>query len=1016
MRFKFLAVLFLLLFSASALALAVNTPRPTMHVVFDEPVDPSSLNATLLNSNNTAIPLSPPAQINSTAFNFVPQADLVEGTYTFSINANDVHGNPGPQETVIFDLVFRTLNITLALPMYASSERPVFDIEVHTDRDARCFYSQYNTGIPEMIAFESSGARVHTKSGYDAALASSIDFYVKCNDSYTKTVVSQQFEIDIDPSPPFITSLSASPNPIIDQSNVYTTISVVTNELSICRFSIDNPEDFSDMPYTFAGFEVPEFKTTHSNRTGFSPTSASYDIFVKCRNRAGNVSPEESSFTVTVDISQSLAITRISTSPYTSVNYAVLNVTTNKAASCFYAESATPNIGMSSSAYNDHYHSVTGLAIGAHTYNIKCVKRRDDDTFEEALTAISVTYDNSNPEMVFVNLTGNLPDNPGYTYSTSKLDGEWLAQDNDTGITLYMYELYKSDFSGDTIILNGTTSSSEKSFSSLDLNDSTDYFLKVRARDSVGLWSEQLSSNDITVDTSLKPPNCANGIKDYNETDIDCGGDCDDCGENKTCDIDSDCSSGFCLNITSWYSRCKSPSCTDGVKNQDETDIDCGGSCPKCRDNKHCDVDDDCSSGDCDIASGKCKPEDKCQNGVWDQSTEAYIDCGGPCPDKCLEGDNCFTDNDCLQSLECKSNACTPRPADADSDGIIDSAPDNCINIPNPSQTDSDGDGIGDLCDPDNDNDSLSDNFEQQYFNCKTCANPGDDSDSDGLNNLREQTEGTNPQNPDTDGDGFNDQEELDAGTDPVDSSSYPRNFIFVYIGLGVIVPALIIGIIFLVLMLLKKRSKQKSFSRNSMPLQHPMQRPPIHGPQMQRMPQIKPVPQPVRQAQQVRPGVSPLRYVPKPSAKTSPAVQKQKEWLTLEDFKNVSVPKKQVSDVFSHLKGIGSKPAAQDKKDINKKIETITHTPASSDTFEKLREIARADKVSAPKVKSVVSHLASRGIAPKDNSAILHHMIESKKSTKTDVFNALSDLSKGKKMPEGHAEEILASLKRRLQ
>ena len=1005
MRFKFLAVLFLLVFSASALALTVTTPKPTMQVVFDEPVDPSSLNATLINSNQTHIPLSNYSQVNSTTFTFVPQENLVEGTYTFSINANDIHGNPGPQETITFDLIFRTLNITLALPDYATSERPVFGIEVRTDRDADCFYSEYNTGLLDMIAFEASGARIHTKSGYDAGLASHIDFYVKCNDSYSKSIVSQRFDLFIDPSPPFITSISANPNPIVDQSNVFTTLSVVTDDLSICKFSVDNPKSFEDMDYTFGGFSVPEFKTTHSNNTGFSPTSLTHDVFVKCKNRAGNVSPEESSFTVTVDLTQALAITRTSTSPYTSVNYIILNVTTNKAASCFYAEDADPNIGMRSSAYNDHYQSVTGLAIGPHTYSIKCIKRKDDNTYEEAFTAISVTYDNSRPEMVFANLTGNLPDNPGYTYSTSKLEAEWLAQDNDTGIALYMYELYKSDFSGDTIILNGTTSSREKSFSSLDLNDSTDYFLKVRAKDSVGLWSDQMDSDEITVDTSLKPPKCANGVKDYNETDIDCGGDCDSCNENKTCKVNSDCSSGFCINITSWYSRCKSPSCNDGVKNQDETDNDCGGSCPKCGDNKHCNVDDDCLSGDCDLANSKCKAEDKCTNGVWDQATEAYIDCGGPCPNKCLEGDNCFTDNDCLASLECKSNACTARPADTDSDGIIDSIPDNCISIPNPNQVDSDGDSIGDLCDPDNDNDGLTDNFEQQYFNCRTCANPGDDSDSDGLNNLLEQSENTNPQKPDTDSDGFNDKEELDAGTDPTDPSSYPRSNLFLYIALGVIGLALIIGITFLVLVLLRK-PKFKPSPMPGKPLPRPMQRP------IQR-PAVRPIPYPVRPMQQPmpQPRVSPLR---KPATAPKPSPVQPKEWLNLEDFKKVSVPRKQVSDVFSHLRGMGSAP--KDKKDVAEKIQAITHAPVSSGTFAKLRQIARSSKVSAPKVKGVVSHLASRGVAPKDNSAILHHMIESKKSTKADVFNALSDLSKSKKMPEGHAEDILDRLKRSLQ
>ncbi len=42
------------------------------------------------------------------------------------------------------------------------------------------------------------------------------------------------------------------------------------------------------------------------------------------------------------------------------------------------------------------------------------------------------------------------------------------------------------------------------------------------------------------------------------------------------------------------------PTCADGVKNQDETDADCGGErCPKCADTKVCNVASDCVSGVC---------------------------------------------------------------------------------------------------------------------------------------------------------------------------------------------------------------------------------------------------------------------------------------------------------------------------------------------------------------------------------------------------------------------------------
>ena len=46
---------------------------------------------------------------------------------------------------------------------------------------------------------------------------------------------------------------------------------------------------------------------------------------------------------------------------------------------------------------------------------------------------------------------------------------------------------------------------------------------------------------------------CFDGIKNGDETSVDCGGSCPEC-----------------------------PTCDDGIKNGDETGIDCGGSCEPC--------------------------------------------------------------------------------------------------------------------------------------------------------------------------------------------------------------------------------------------------------------------------------------------------------------------------------------------------------------------------------------------------------------------------------------------------
>lgn len=76
----------------------------------------------------------------------------------------------------------------------------------------------------------------------------------------------------------------------------------------------------------------------------------------------------------------------------------------------------------------------------------------------------------------------------------------------------------------------------------------------------------------------------------------------------------------------------------------------------------------------------------------------------------------------------------------------------------------------------DTDGDHMTDFWEKTYgldpYNANDTNN---DEDFDGLTNLQEFYNGTNPTLTDTDGDDFSDGEEVEAGTDPLDENMYPR-------------------------------------------------------------------------------------------------------------------------------------------------------------------------------------------------------------------------------------------------
>ena len=169
----------------------------------------------------------------------------------------------------------------------------------------------------------------------------------------------------------------------------------------------------------------------------------------------------------------------------------------------------------------------------------------------------------------------------------------------------------------------------------------------------------------------------------------------DDAGAGAPCTSTVDCSSGVCARGADAAAlppdagvgcsipgrcTCQVATCSDGVQNGDETDKDCGGSCPKCADTKKCKVGStDCVSGECGVGTkgGACVPGDggaasctcqapSCSDGIVN-GTETDVDCGGggtcaagetcaACP-TCATGLKCITGPDC-QTSDCAANVC----------------------------------------------------------------------------------------------------------------------------------------------------------------------------------------------------------------------------------------------------------------------------------------------------------------------------------------------------------------------
>jgi len=182
--------------------------------------------------------------------------------------------------------------------------------------------------------------------------------------------------------------------------------------------------------------------------------------------------------------------------------------------------------------------------------------------------------------------------------------------------------------------------------------------------------SQVLPAEGASGDPPGSPGTCSDGTQDELETDTDCGGPigqggCPPCAApGNGCVEDADCQSGGCANGA--CTKVLPSTCTNGTQDGDETGIDCGGSCLACV-GASCSTGIDCQTGSCEPNGDSqgtltCALDPACTNGVKDNG-ESDVDCGGPCAptQPCSDGLVCAVPADCA-SLECTSGVCGEGP------------------------------------------------------------------------------------------------------------------------------------------------------------------------------------------------------------------------------------------------------------------------------------------------------------------------------------------------------------------
>lgn len=142
-------------------------------------------------------------------------------------------------------------------------------------------------------------------------------------------------------------------------------------------------------------------------------------------------------------------------------------------------------------------------------------------------------------------------------------------------------------------------------------------------------------------------PSCSDMVQNNGETDVDCGGPCGGCATAKKCAVAADCLDHVCDPA---LHTCSAPSCSDGKKNGAEADVDCGSACGfplLCPDLSSCSYNQDCAS---DVCMFEICQVPTCSDGM-NNGGEADVDCGGPCAVKCADGKGCQVNGDCQSGV-----------------------------------------------------------------------------------------------------------------------------------------------------------------------------------------------------------------------------------------------------------------------------------------------------------------------------------------------------------------------------
>lgn len=724
-------------------------------------------------------------QKNQTKYTYVPSEFLENWVtynptpyyynYAFVFNARDSEGN-AVNASPRFGINVEYMKISIIEPYLGMANHSPFNIIIETEYPslgcvmgrATSLVNQnnladvYAAADKELTPIDGSMQRWVWNGFNEVSEGQYIPYWFVCTYGSPTNYNFFSHELGYDTSPPEIRQININPNPVIDPLKRHTNITIISDDRTICKYQdLDTGEVY--MADLYVENNKSYYKTTKSQqhsyvyiRSPFSRTKLDgvfeqypgpflFSYRVVCRNLAGLISTKD--FSVIVNINTTIGLER-ATPEYISKNSVDFEVKTKISADCFGALGNSPaenelRAFLPVPGKINHYSlPLTGLITGNNKVYVRCSSQgsAEDKYF-------SLFVDTAPPTAPTIE-TGN------FACSLEILEATISAEDNQSGIGYINYTV----FDGSTMLFEWRKRAKDSfavSTPSLDLKDQKEYTWKAFAVDRAGnvgsISTKKVKAiNPLEKECDDVPPiikltiDQGDGYALVNLSCNDGGGvGCKDkynysfqnnANENCKYPLSKSIGSTLYIDQTTYFcyrvedkngnyaigkqriivvsassnitNQSDLPRCANNIKDGDETGVDCGGSCIKgCGAGEMCNYGSDCVSFNCQ--NNICQ-ETNCNDGIKN-GQETDIDCGGNCEAKCPIGKMCFYDADCADDLICSSGACKiPMNVDQDNDG-------------------------------------LPDYWEYMHFGSRTGADPKQDPDRDGANNLKEYLAGTDP-------------------------------------------------------------------------------------------------------------------------------------------------------------------------------------------------------------------------------------------------------------------------------